>query len=196
LALSLLKERWSVTMLTLDDSEAERLQTIVVLCALTSRMEQSNYAEMYKLPPPIWPAVPFEENFTARAVPVCGTKHPFLTRPGSEDDIYSAALGVDIDGASVPFTGQHKDLDVVKEDSGAALASESFEERPEKHLLPRGSFDQRSSSVLELLDELTGLCVFSIFSLLLRTGSTHRHARQQTYKGARCRSQGGRVGLD
>jgi hypothetical protein len=73
LALNLLKDRWGVLMLTLDEKEAASLQADVKGWSDYQRSEQLNYAQMYNLPPPVFPAVPLEDNFTAKPVPVEGT---------------------------------------------------------------------------------------------------------------------------
>jgi len=72
LALNLLKDRWGVVMLTLDEQEATSLQASVKGWADYQRSEQINYAQMHNLPPPIFPIVPLEDNFTAKPVPVEG----------------------------------------------------------------------------------------------------------------------------
>ena len=76
---------------------------------------------------------------------------------GSLDDIYAAACKLDVDEIhSVQATiGQATTCAAV---AGPAPERQSFEDQTNKSLLPRaGSFDQRSTSVLELLAGLTGL---------------------------------------
>jgi len=70
-------------MLTLDEKEARKLQTDVNDWAETQRAEHREYTDMFQLPPPVLPAVPIEDNFIARPVPLDGEKHPFMTRAGT-----------------------------------------------------------------------------------------------------------------
>mmetsp|Transcript_66415 Transcript_66415/g.107739 ORF Transcript_66415/g.107739 Transcript_66415/m.107739 type:complete len:769 (+) Transcript_66415:149-2455(+) len=157
LALSLLKERWSVVMFTLDEKEAEKLQTDVNDWAETQRAEHREYTDMFQLPPPVLPAVPIEDNFIARPVPLDGEKHPFMTSSGSLDDICAAACKFDEIHSVQATIGQATTCAAV---AGPAPERQSFEDQTNKSLLPRaGSFDQRSTSVLELLAGLTGVKV-------------------------------------
>jgi len=70
-------------MLTLDEKEARKLQTDVNDWAETQRAEHREYTDMFQLPPPVLPAVPIEDNFIARPVPLDGEKHPFMTSTGT-----------------------------------------------------------------------------------------------------------------
>lgn len=78
LALNLLKDRWGVVMLTLDEKEAELLQADIKGWSEYQRCEQISYAQMYDLPPPVFPVVPLEDNFSAKPVPLEGTSSPYL----------------------------------------------------------------------------------------------------------------------
>jgi len=83
-----------------------------------------------------------------------------LASPGSLDDICSAAVKFDEIHSVQATIGQ---ATIGQATPSVALAGsspqrQSFEDQPDKSLLPRaGSFDQRSTSVLELLAGLTGL---------------------------------------
>lgn len=187
LAFGLLKERWGVTMLTLDENEAEMLQADVSEWAEYQRSEQTSYAEMYELPPPSFPFVPLEDNFTAQPVPVAGEVHPYLFQADPHSDITEAALST---AAADEHAAQEKErangnyavgtVTTENAEQGSEVApggmeemkGEEDEEEDEqnaektgnlysvrKAMLSSHSFDNRCSSIHSLLDKLSGLKV-------------------------------------
>mmetsp|Transcript_72151 Transcript_72151/g.105746 ORF Transcript_72151/g.105746 Transcript_72151/m.105746 type:complete len:917 (-) Transcript_72151:538-3288(-) len=91
LALHLLKERWGVTMLTVDEEEADALQVDIKEWAKYMRADLESYHITYDLPPPTFPVVPLEDNFMAQPVPNPDDKNPFMLRSASIDNVVAKA---------------------------------------------------------------------------------------------------------
>jgi len=87
-----------------------------------------------------------------------------IASSGSLDDICAAACKFDEIHSVQATIGQATPSAAL---AGSSPTRQSFEDQPNKSLLPRaGSFDQRSTSVLELLAGLTGLTSSCLDSLL------------------------------
>jgi len=78
LAIALLRERWGVSMLTMDQEEAIGLELEIKEWAEMCRAEDAAYAEFHGIQPPALPVRNLEELFRAIVIEGRDTKHPFI----------------------------------------------------------------------------------------------------------------------
>jgi hypothetical protein len=87
LAISLLREKWGVVMLTMDQTEADALEQEFKEWADMSRAEEVAFAEFHGFEPPALPAKNITDAFKAIMISGGASKHPFL-RSHSLDNLF------------------------------------------------------------------------------------------------------------
>jgi len=179
LAIALLKQRWGVVMLTMDQAEADELERDIKEWAEMTRAEEVAFAEFHEFEPPAPPAKAIEESFKAIAVngnmTSAALKHPFM-RGKSIEDLVGLVHQEDMLSQGYPQQEhdnndakvEHLVFDIDEDDSddpdvdtpdpddisehGSALGSNNYNHR--KSMLSGKSFADRCNDIFSNIDEM------------------------------------------